>query len=180
MRSRRTATGFGIAGLLLALTGLGISVYLTVEHYAKLPLACPNTGIINCTKVTHSSYSTQFGIPLPVFGLAYFVIALAFQNPWSWRSDARLLRAARLLVAAGGAVTVLWLIWVEFARLDAICLWCTGVHTISIILFLLTGVGTVLTSPLPDVDDDDDDEDWEDDQGPTAEDLPDRGTVPAR
>jgi uncharacterized membrane protein len=174
--SRRTATLFGLGGLVLASAGIGVSIYLTIAHYstAKI-LACPDTGVINCTKVTTSSYSTQFGIPLAVLGLAFFVVTLGFQNPWAWRSASRVVRTGRVLVATGGAVTVLWLIWVELFRLDAICLYCTAVHALSILVFILTGLGTAATAAPPSFDDDD----LEEGDGPSSPTAP-RRTVPAR
>jgi uncharacterized membrane protein len=170
--SHRTATLFGLAGLVLALAGVGVSIYLTVAHYSSAKiLACPDTGVINCTKVTTSSYSTQFGVPLAVLGLAFFVVTLLFQNPWAWRSASRVVRSGRLVVATGGAVMVLWLIWVELFRLDAICLYCTAVHALSILVFILTGLGTAATAPRGAFDD----EEPEDDERPAP-----RRTVPAR
>ena len=42
---------------------------------------------------------------------------------------------------------VLWLVYVELFRLDAICLYCTAVHIVTIALFGITALGTALTPP---------------------------------
>jgi uncharacterized membrane protein len=110
--------------------------------------------LINCAKVTTSSYSRQFGIPLAVLGLIFFTVTLAFQNPWAWRSTNKWIRSTRLGLAAAGAVTALWLIWVELFKLDAICMYCTVVHVLAIAIFIVTIVGTASTTPLTEVEDD--------------------------
>jgi uncharacterized membrane protein len=127
--------------------GLAASIYLTIAHYdtAKV-LACPNTGFINCAKVTSSSYSTQFGIPLAVTGLGFFAVMFVLQLPASWGS--RPLSLVRLALSGGGAAFALWLIYVELYRLDAICLYCTLVHALTIALFGVTAIGTALLSSL--------------------------------
>jgi len=144
----RLAIRFGVAGTALALVGLGLSVYLTVAHYSDAAvLACPEHGTINCTKVTTSSYAVQHGVPLVVLGLGFFVVTLILQVPPLWARAGRAVRTARLAVATIGAASALWLIWVELFRLDAICLYCTGVHAVAIALFALTGLGTAVLAP---------------------------------
>ncbi len=143
----------GLAGAGLSALGLGASVYLTIAHYeSSTVLACPDRGVVNCAKVTSSSYATQFGIPLVLFGLAFFAVMLAVQTPWAWQASNRVLRNGRMGLAAAGTVTAVWLIWVELFRLDAICLYCTVAHVAAIALFILTGLGTAVTvdqEPVP-------------------------------
>jgi uncharacterized membrane protein len=132
----------------LAALGLGLSAYLTAAHYTSATtLACPEHGTVDCAKVTTSSYAVQHGVPLAVLGLAFFAVTLVLHLPAAWASTARGVRATRLAVATIGAVAVLWLLWVELFRLDAICLYCTGVHVVTVALFVLTGIGTALTTP---------------------------------
>ena len=54
----------------LAIAGLGVSTYLTITHYdSSVPLACSDTGTINCALVTHSAESMVFGVfPVAVLG----------------------------------------------------------------------------------------------------------------
>ncbi len=35
-------------------------------------------------------------------------------------------------------VMVLWLVYVEIFKVDAICLWCTGVHVVTLLLLVTT------------------------------------------
>jgi uncharacterized membrane protein len=133
-------------GSALVTLGLGLSVYLTVAHYTTpVVLACPETGVINCSKVTTSSYATIMGMPLAVLGLLYFVTILPLQLPMAWRSQNIWLRRIRLAASGIGVVMIFWLIYVELFMLNAICLYCTAVHVVTLSLFVLTAVGTALT-----------------------------------
>jgi uncharacterized membrane protein len=139
----------GLAGSGLAAAGIGFASYLTVAHYTDpTVLACSDKGTVNCLKVTTSSYAVQHGVPLALLGLMFFVVTLVLQLPPLWARADPLLRLVRLALAAGGAAAAVWLVWVELFRLDAICLYCTGVHVVAVALFALTGIGTAATSPL--------------------------------
>jgi len=139
-----------VTGILLSLMGLGVATYLTIQHFdQKIVLACPTSGLINCEKVTQSSYSYIAGIPVAVLGLAFFVVMLILQLPVMWRSTDRRIRLARLAWAVAGVGTALWLVYAELFEIDNICLWCTSVHILSLILFGTTVFGTVATSPRP-------------------------------
>ena len=145
----RTELGLGLAGTALTLVGLALASYLTFAHYTDArALVCSDRGTINCLKVTTSSYAVQHGVPLAVLGLVFFAVMLPLQLPAAWSRPDPLLRRARLVVAAVGAAAAVWLVWVELFRLDAVCLYCTGVHVVAVALFALTGVGTALTAPL--------------------------------
>jgi uncharacterized membrane protein len=127
------------ATLALSLGGLGVSLYLTIAHYTTAAtLACPATGVINCAKVTTSPQSVVFGIfPLAVLGLAFYLFMTVVNAPWAWRVDWPVLRWARLGSLIAGIGFVLYLIYTELFTLDAICLWCTGIHVITFLLFAL-------------------------------------------
>lgn len=138
-----------VVGLLLSLVGLGLSIYLTVAHYTTPTLlACPETGLINCAKVTTSSYSEILGIPVALLGLLYFVAMVPLQLPAVWRLPWPWLSRLRLALATTGIVMILWLIYVELYRLDAICLYCTAVHITTLLLFGVTAVGTALATEV--------------------------------
>jgi uncharacterized membrane protein len=136
-----------ITAPLLCLAGLGVSTYLTVAHYsAKLTLACPETGIVNCAKVTESPQSAILGVPVALLGLLYFVAIGPLHLPAAWRSDSVRLRRARVGAAVAGMLMVLYLMYTELFTLDALCLWCTAVHAITFLLFVVTLVGTMQTA----------------------------------
>jgi len=78
-----------LAASLVALVGLGDSIYLTINHYTGEKVPCGLTG--GCEVVLSSQYAEIFGVPLAVFGaLAYFVafslaILAAYGNRLMWK-----------------------------------------------------------------------------------------------
>jgi uncharacterized membrane protein len=143
-----------IAGTVLSLLGTGVAAWLTYAHYnPHIRLACPSTGIINCETVTTSKYSHIFGVPVALLGLLYFVSMLGMQSPWAWRSRSRLIRQGRLASSVVGVGLIVWLIYAELFKINAICLWCSSVHVMTFLLFVVTAIGTTATGEaLDDVD----------------------------
>ncbi len=140
-----------VAGLVLCLAGLAIATYLTIEHFnTSVTLACPDTGRINCQRVTTSQYSHVLGIPVAVLGLVYFLVALVLLSPQAWRSASPWVRAARLGWLGVGLAMVLYLVWAEFFGVNAICLWCTAVHVITFLLFVLVAFTEAWVLPAQD------------------------------
>jgi uncharacterized membrane protein len=135
--TRAVPLWFQLTTWVLALAGLGVSIYLTIAHYTSPALLiCSEKGLINCAAVTTSPESVVFGIfPVAVLGLAFYVLMAAITSPWAWRASWPVIRWVRLGSVAVGMVFVLYLIYTELITLDAICLWCTSVHVITFLLF---------------------------------------------
>ena len=128
-----------IATFVLALAGLGVSIYLTIAHFTESALAgCSESGLVNCTKVTTSPQSYVFGIPVAVLGLAFFVFAVVIMSPWAWRASRREIHLVRIASLVVGIGFVLYLIYAELFIIGSICLYCTSVHAITFVLFVLT------------------------------------------
>ncbi len=123
--------------LLLSITGLGIATYLTITHFNKAALVCNTGGAINCEKVTTSPQSVIFGIPVAMLGLAFFVPMLLLCLPAAWRSADRRIHLARLALSITGVGMIVYLIIAELFLIKAICLWCSGVHLTTFILFVI-------------------------------------------
>ena len=128
---------FQLTTWVLALGGLGVSVYLTVAHFTSPRiLVCSEKGFVNCAAVTTSPESMVFGIfPVAVLGLAFYVFMAAVTSPWAWRASWPAVRWARLGSVIAGMVFVLYLLYTELFTLNAICLFCTIVHVITFLLF---------------------------------------------
>jgi len=139
----------------LALAGLGVSIYLTVAHFTSPRiLVCSEKGFVNCAAVTTSPESMVFGIfPVALLGLAFYVFMAAATSPWAWRVTWPPVRWARFGSVVVGMVFVLYLLYTELFTLNAICLFCTIVHVITFLLFGLivfsfaAGYGTAETAP---------------------------------
>jgi uncharacterized membrane protein len=129
----------------LAILGLGISIYETYSHYAHSKmLFCPaGHGLFNCTAVTTSSQSMVFNaIPVAVLGLAFYVVAVPLFSPWAWRLRwrGRQVGMLRLASAVIGMGFVMYLIYAEVYQIGQICEYCTGVHIVTFLLFCMTVV----------------------------------------
>jgi len=136
---RGPAPWLQITTFVLALAGLGVSIYLTIAHFTESALAgCSESGLVNCTKVTTSAESYVFGIPVAVLGLAFFVFGVVIMSPWAWRSTRREVHLARIASLVVGIGFVLYLLYAELFTIGSICLYCTSVHVITFLLFVLT------------------------------------------
>ena len=126
-----------ISTLVLSIFGLCVSIYLTITHFDTKVLACASNGVINCEKVTESPQSVIFHVPVAMLGLAFFVPMIVLCLPAAWRTATRWVHLARLAMAITGVAMVVYLISAELFAIKAICLWCTGVHVITFILFVI-------------------------------------------
>lgn len=149
--SRTTTRWAPLTSTVLCLGGLGVSTYLTVEHYSSSPsYACPASATINCIKVTTSSYSELLGIPVALLGLLFFLVLTPLCLPIVWRWDNPWPSRLRLAGITLGVAFVIYLVWAELFRIEAICLWCTGVHVVTLALFAVVALDAALR-PIEDV-----------------------------
>jgi uncharacterized membrane protein len=130
--------------LILTLIGLGVSTYLTITHFNPHSLVCVKNSTFNCEEVTQSPQSVIFGVPVAILGLVYFVPMLALCLPVAWRAADRRIHLARLALAIIGVGTIVYLLIAELFIIKAICLWCSSVHLITFILFVII----VTASPI--------------------------------
>ena len=125
-----------VANSTVALSGLGLalSVYLTVEHFrAPGTLACPATATVNCGRVTTSEQAALFGVPVALLGVVFFTAMQAVCLPAAWRRAS--LRSPRLALSGIGVAFVCYLVYAELFLVNALCLWCTAVHAVAVVLF---------------------------------------------
>ncbi len=132
------------AGLALSVAGLAVAAYLTVAHYTTSAiLACSDSGIVNCGKVTTSPESVILGIPVAVLGLVFFASMIGLNLPVAWRRGGLALGLVRQAAVVVGIGFVLYLVSAELLIIGAICLWCTSVHVLTFLLFLVVTAATV-------------------------------------
>jgi uncharacterized membrane protein len=136
---RWSGGGLAFTTIVVSLLGLADAVYLTYQHFSGATsfVGCSASGAVNCEAVTTSPESHVFGIPVAVLGLAFFVFMVAINSRWGWKAPWPAVHWARLASVVIGIVFVLYLIWAELFRINAICLYCTGVHIFTFILFAL-------------------------------------------
>jgi len=133
---------FSLTTLIVSVVGLADAAYLPYQHFSQATTfaGCSDKGTVNCEAVTTSAWSYLFGshlLPVSVLGLAFFAFMTAVNSPWGWRAPWPAVHWARLGAVVVGIVLVLYLIWAELFRINAICLYCTGVHLLTFVLFAL-------------------------------------------
>jgi uncharacterized membrane protein len=105
---------------LLALGGLGDSLYLTVQHLTGQTLRC--TIVSGCSEVLSSSYSHIGPVPLAALGaLAYFtVFSLAILMAFGYRSARPLLAGLSVIMF----LMTLWLLYLQAFVIHHFCQYC--------------------------------------------------------
>lgn len=127
-----------IAIPVLAIIGLGASIYLTYVEFTHTRALCGPVG--DCNTVQSSPYSKLFGvIPIGLVGALGYVAILA---SWLWRrlrSDAfaRVAGPAMFGMALFGTLFSVYLTYLELFVIHAVCLWCLSSAVIITFLMLL-------------------------------------------
>jgi uncharacterized membrane protein len=125
--------------LTLALSGVFDATYLTIKHYVGGAIPC---GIFSgCETVLNSSYSVMLGIPLALYGVAYYLAILILTL---WYLDRRIEIVFHLLTRSTvlGFLFSVWFVYLQVVVIGAICTFCMISALISTVLFLC---GAILT-----------------------------------
>ena len=141
--SQTTATNWRpLVTLTLCGIGLALSAYTFWVHYHPSALVCVSAGSIDCQAVLTSAQSVVLGVPVPGFGLVFFLVLGALCLPAAWYSAAAWVHWLRLLAVVVGIGTVVYLVSTELFAVKKICLWCTGVHVVTFALFIIVVTST--------------------------------------
>lgn len=119
--------------VVVSLLGLADALYLVVSTYTGTPVLC---GIVEgCNDVAKSAYSRIFGVPMSVYGVGYYLAALALSlsiMQWAPLRDANarfggartLLPQLMLLWAVIGVLFSLYTIYLQALVINAWCIYC--------------------------------------------------------
>ena len=131
-----------LAVLVLSVIGLLISMFIAlfIEKGVQAPACNINGTPFSCESVINSSYGNVFGIPVSDIGAFYFLILIALFLV-GIKDDLIL-----AIVTLVGLVSIAYFIFVELFILQEICLYCTSVHIVVIIIFLLIGPESIKNS----------------------------------
>jgi len=122
--------------LLSIIFGLAVSGYLSYLKLTDVPSACIQGGPFNCNVVLNSVYSEIAGIPIAYLGfLTYVVIGVVilFENRVGFFQE-----YGRLITFGVGLFAwmfSMWLVFVQFVLLQALCPWCLSHEANFTILF---------------------------------------------
>jgi uncharacterized membrane protein len=100
----------------LALVGAGIAAYLGFAALTDTATVCPTSG---CETVRLSRYSELAGVPVALLGLGAYVAIFG-----SALRRETLAAGVGAAVALGGLAFGAYLLVVQIAIIDAVCVWC--------------------------------------------------------
>ena len=123
--------------VVLVLIGLAVSIYMTIYKVTSNNAMCLGSG--DCSTVNASRYAEVYGIPVATIGIAgYFAILLTH---WYERRDKFFEKNGPMIIfgmALTGFLFTLYLIYVEFALLNAICPFCLTSQISMTIIFIIS------------------------------------------
>lgn len=119
-----------IIQLAFSAIGIVLSLYLWYVHTTSSDIVC-STG---CDKVIASEYGVMFGIPVGALGVAFYLMYGFLQVLVARYKDEFTRNISNLWLMAGIIFTI-YLRYLEFFKIGAICSWCWG--SVVIILVLL-------------------------------------------
>lgn len=101
----------------VALAGMAVAGYLTWVHYDEGALVCVAGG--GCETVERSSYAELAGIPVALLGLVGYTIVFALVL-----RDTPTARLGAAMLAFVGLAFSAYLLVLQLAVIDAVCVWC--------------------------------------------------------
>ena len=123
--------------LVLTVVGLLVAVYMTIYKWTNNNSMCLGSG--DCSTVNASPYSEIYGIPVALVGVGGYA-AILFLLLMDSRND--FVRQNGTLFVFGlsltGFIFTVYLVYVEFAVLDAVCPFCLTSQIVMTIIFILS------------------------------------------
>ena len=122
----------------VALLGLVVAAYLAYTKLANNQLYCAGLG--DCETVNASAYSQLLGVPVSLFGGASYLAVLGLSLSRAFLDDdwAFLATLGVLVLTIAGTIFSVFLTYLEFFVLSAICPWCLTSAGLTLILLVLS------------------------------------------
>jgi len=121
----------------LVIVGILVSIYMTVYKITENNAMCLGSG--DCSTVNSSPYAEVNGIPVALIGVVGYsaILALLFlENKGNFFKQNSTLLIFGL--ALTGFIFTLWLIYVEFALLKALCPFCLTSQAAMTLIFIIS------------------------------------------
>ncbi|MCY1059879.1 vitamin K epoxide reductase family protein [Nannocystis sp. SCPEA4] len=142
------------AALVLSLLGAGVGLYLTVLKFRMTFTPCASTkgacaiGGMSCEDALQSSWSTLFGLPISLWGSAFYLVAAVVAGGFLLRPEFLRGAARPLLLGLALFDVVVSAVYGSYAFLilKAPCPYCLSLYVISA-LFLMCALFAVHNTP---------------------------------
>ncbi len=126
---------FTIPFLILSFLGFLDTVYLTITHYRNVLPPCSIAH--GCEKVLTSQYSTFLGIPIQIFGIAFYITLIILLILLLQTRKQLIFWLLFLLVIAGLLVSA-GLFSLQAFIIHAFCQYCLASEVIILFLFIIS------------------------------------------
>ncbi|MDP4009311.1 MAG: vitamin K epoxide reductase family protein [bacterium] len=120
---------FGLLGL--SFLGFLDALYLTILHYASIPVSCG--AFTECSRVLSSEYAVVLGIPLAALGIVYY-LAVFLSAAFFLDTERRIFLLAASLLPFMGLVASGFFLYLQIAVIEALCPYCLVSAIITLLL----------------------------------------------
>ncbi|HQU07565.1 MAG: hypothetical protein B7X04_01290 [Parcubacteria group bacterium 21-54-25] len=121
--------------LICSFFGIADSAYLTDQALRGVPPTCSIGGADGCRTVAESAYSHLFGIPLGIYGIAFYTaifVLIAVVLLWPHRH----VQAAIQAFAVLGVGASLIFMGIQFFLIHAMCIYCESSAALTVFILI--------------------------------------------
>ncbi len=123
--------------LVLAFVGMADAWYLSISALTDTALSCNLGSVLDgCNAVAKSEFSRFLGIPLALYGVAYFAVVFVIGAILLITPHKTLYRLLYALGALGSVASLLFL-FIQVAVIQAICIYCVASAVITFLVWLI-------------------------------------------
>lgn len=123
----------------LAVAGMLVSAYLVYQHYKPSAGSfCNINSYVNCDIVNKSKYAEIFGFPVGAIGLTGYLVLGAMSFGWLLNWFKKPTHHKIIILSTGALGISLYLTFVEFFILKAVCALCVTSQLLIISIFILS------------------------------------------
>jgi uncharacterized membrane protein len=122
--------------LVLSFFGIADSWYLGVSEVNNTPLTCNIAGLNGCNAVAQSAYSHLFGIPVGLYGLAFFILVF-ITGAYLLFAEHRSSYLALYILGWVGLLASIAFVCIQFFIIKALCIYCLGSAAITLFICLI-------------------------------------------
>ena len=126
----RTATPIII--LIFSLLGIGLTSFLTYQHYYAAEI-CNINQFFSCDAVNKSIYSEFLGIPVAVLGLIYFATVACLSFSTKKKNTIRIFFLSLVSIVPSAVLT-----YIELFVLHAACIVCESTKVLIIAIMIIS------------------------------------------
>ncbi len=108
----------------IALLGLIDAGYLTYTRFLGIVPPCSLSILSGCATVAKSSYSVLFGIPLSVYGMVFYDLALTITVLSFINIKIKKAQEIIFAISLAGAVSSIYFLYLQAFVIKAFCIYC--------------------------------------------------------